>query len=253
MVDPVTLDDVRAVLKDQDPRKTNAAVIRQRLGRGSFRTIQKHLVTLRAELAASERQQQSDETEQSSLSVPEELTAALRTVWVTALALAQQQLARRLVETEAQAEALAVEVNTLRADLEAMQEALETAEEQRQHAEIERQAAEEARRIAEEARAEAEQERAEAEQEKSKAQKMIEDIKEEAQAQIEQLKKEHTAALALVEARAERDQAVLRTELDRLVQQIVDLKTVLAMRLSAPEPAVVPQSTSNMQVERHHE
>ena len=253
MVDPVTLDDVRAVLEDQDPRKTNAAVIRQRLGRGSFRTIQKHLVTLRAELASSERQQQPDEAQQSSLPVPEELTAALRTVWVTALALAQQQLAKRLLETEARTEALAVEANTLRADLEAMQEALETAEEQRQHAEAEREGADKARRIAEEARAEAEQERAEAEQEKSKAQKMIEDIKEEAQAQIEQLKKEHTAALALVEARAERDQAVLRTELDRLVQQIVDLKTVLAMRLSALEPAVVPQSTPNMQVERRHE
>jgi len=253
MVDPVTLDDVRAALDNQDPRKTNAAVIRQRLGRGSFRTIQKHLVTLRAELASSERQQQPDETEQSSLPIPEELTAALRTVWVTALALAQQQLAKRLLETEARTEALAVEVNTLRADLEAMQEALETAEDQRQHAEAEREGADKARRIAEEARAEAEQERAEAEQEKSKAQKMIEDIKEEAQAQIEQLKKEHTAALALVEARAERDQAVLRTELDRLVQQIVDLKTVLAMRLSALEPAVVPQSTPNMQVERRHE
>ena len=243
MVDPVTLDDVRAVLEGQDPRKTNAAIIRQRLGRGSFRTIQKHLVTLRAELAASERQQQSDETEQSSLSVPEELTAALRTVWVTALALAQQQLAKRLLETEARTEALAVEVNTLRADLEAMQEALETAEEQRQHAEAEREAADKARRIAEEERAEAEQARAEAEQEKFRSQKIIEEIREEAQAQIEQLKREHAAALALVEARAERDHAILRTELDRLVQQIVDLRTVLAMRMSASEPVVAPQTT----------
>jgi hypothetical protein len=237
MVDPVTLDDVKAVLNNQDPRKTNAAVIRQRLGRGSFRTIQKHLVTLRAELASSEHQQQPEETEQSSLPIPEELTAALRTVWVTALALAQQQLAKRLMETEARAEALAVEINTLKADLEAMQEALETTEEQRQHAETEREAADKARRIAEEARAEAEQERAEAKQEKLASQKMIEEIREEAQAQIEQLKREHAAALALVEARAERDQVVLRTELDRLVQQIVDLRTVLAMRMSAPESA----------------
>lgn len=50
----VTLDDVRAVLNGTDLHSTNASKVRTLLGgRGSFETIQKHLNTLRAELAAA--------------------------------------------------------------------------------------------------------------------------------------------------------------------------------------------------------
>jgi len=48
---PLTLADVRQALADTDPNSTNAGKIREKLGRGSFATIQKHLETLRSELA----------------------------------------------------------------------------------------------------------------------------------------------------------------------------------------------------------
>jgi hypothetical protein len=50
----VTIDDVRTVLDGTDPNQTNASKVRTLLGgRGSFETIQKHLNTLRQELATA--------------------------------------------------------------------------------------------------------------------------------------------------------------------------------------------------------
>ena len=46
---PVTFDDVRQALGDQDPAGTNAGALRKLLGRGSLSTIQKHLDALRAQ------------------------------------------------------------------------------------------------------------------------------------------------------------------------------------------------------------
>ena len=51
---PVTFDDVAHALGDLDPGHTNAAKLRETLGRGSFATIQKHLDRLRASKAAQE-------------------------------------------------------------------------------------------------------------------------------------------------------------------------------------------------------
>ena len=49
----ITLDDVRLALGETNPNDTNAAKVRAVLGRGSYDTIQRHLGTLRAELAAA--------------------------------------------------------------------------------------------------------------------------------------------------------------------------------------------------------
>ena len=50
----VTIDDVRTALEGTDPNQTNASKVRALLGgRGSFETIQKHLGTLRQELATA--------------------------------------------------------------------------------------------------------------------------------------------------------------------------------------------------------
>jgi hypothetical protein len=49
---PLTLNDVRIALGDTDPNSTNAGALRRVLGRGSFSTIQKHLDTIRQEIAA---------------------------------------------------------------------------------------------------------------------------------------------------------------------------------------------------------
>ena len=54
--DPVTLADVQAALEQMgvDATATNAATIRETLGRGSYRTIQKHLDALRAAMMEPE-------------------------------------------------------------------------------------------------------------------------------------------------------------------------------------------------------
>jgi hypothetical protein len=193
----VTLEDVRAALDGGDPRQTNAAAVRQRLGRGSFGTIQKHLVRLREEAAGDKP---GVVTPQASppVPMPDEVSNHFRSVWVAAHLAAERQFTQRLAQLERDRDALAADLATARADLEAATAAVEAAEEERQRAEQARAEAEEARRRAEEAKASAEAEAAAARQQ-----------------------------LAVVEARAERDQAVLRAELDRLVSQLADYRTAL--------------------------
>jgi len=197
MSTPVTLEDVRAALEGGDPRETNAAVIRQRLGRGSFGTIQRHLVRLREEAAGGDKQGVNS---QPSLPIPlpDEVLSGFRSAWSAAVVTAERQFAQRLARLEAERDALAADLATLRADLDAATAAVEAAEEERQRAEQARAQAEEARQRAEEAKAAAEAETAAARQQ-----------------------------LAVVEARAERDQAVLRAELDRLIQQLADYRGAL--------------------------
>jgi len=193
----VTLEDVRAALEGGDPRETNAAVIRQRLGRGSFGTIQKHLVRLREEVAGGDKQGAAPQASPSP-PMPEEVLGSFRAAWAAAAVFAERQFAQRLAQLERERDALAADLATVRADLDAATAAVEAAEEERQRAEQARAQAEEARQRAEEAKAAAEAEAATARQQ-----------------------------LAVVEARAERDQAVLRAELDRLVSQLADYRTAL--------------------------
>jgi len=194
----VTLEDVRAALEGGDPRETNAAVIRQRLGRGSFGTIQKHLVRLREEVAGGDKQGAVDRQASPPVPMPDEVSNHFRAAWAAAAVFAERQFAQRLAQLERERDALAADLATARADLEAATAAIEAAEEERQRAEQARAQAEEARQRAEEAKAAAEAEAATARQQ-----------------------------LAVVEARAERDQAVLRAELDRLVSQLADYRTAL--------------------------
>jgi hypothetical protein len=195
---PVTLEDVRAALGDDDPRQTNAAVIRQRLGRGSFGTIQKHLVRLREEAAGGNKSGAVNPQASPAPPMPEEVLSGFRSAWSAAHLAAERQFAQRLAQLERERDALAADLATVRADLDAAAAAVEAAEEERQRAEQARAEAETARQRAEEAQAAAEAEAAAARQQ-----------------------------LALVEARAERDQAVLRAELDRLVSQLADYRTAL--------------------------
>ena len=200
---PVTLEDVRAALEGGDPRETNAAVIRQRLGRGSFATIQRHLVRLREEVAGGDKQ---GVTPQASPSppMPEEVLGSFRAAWAAAHLFAERHFSQRLAQIERERDVLASDLATARADLDAATVAVEAAEEERQRAEEARAEAETAARRAEEARAAAEAEAAAARQQ-----------------------------LAVVEARADRDQAILRAELDRLIQQLADYRAALMSRAEA--------------------
>ena len=196
MSTPVTLEDVRAALGDEDPRQTNAAVIRQRLGRGSFGTIQRHLVRLREEVSGGNKP--GAVTPQASLPMPDDVLSGFRAAWSAAVIFAERHFSQRLAQVEGERDAIAADLATARADLEAATAAIEAAEEERQRAEEARAEAEEARKRAEEARAAAE-------------------------AAAETARQQ----LAVVEARAERDQAILRAELDRLVHQLGDYRAAL--------------------------
>ena len=208
MSTPVTLEDVRAALGDEDPRQTNAAVVRQRLGRGSFGTIQRHLVRLREEVSGGNKP--SAVTPQASLPMPDDVLSGFRAAWSAAVIFAERHFSQRLAQVEGERDAIAADLATLRADLEAATETIEEAEAARQRAEQARAEAEEARKRAEEAKASAEAETAAARQQ-----------------------------LAVVEARAERDQAVLRAELDRLIQQLADYRGALMAGAGAARPGGV--------------
>ena len=210
MSTPITLDDVRGVL-DGDPRQTNAAVVRQRLGRGSFGTIQKHLVRLREEVAGGNKPGAVTPQASPPVPMPEEVLGSFRAAWSAAAVFAERHFSQRVAKLEAERDALAAELTTARADLDAATAAVEAAEEVARHAEQARAVAEEARRRTEEANAAAE-------------------------AAAEAARQQ----LAVVEARADRDQAVLRAELDRLVHQLADYRAALmASREGAAGPGGV--------------
>jgi hypothetical protein len=116
----VTIDDVRKMLATaaQDPRKTNAGAVRRVIGRGSLGTIQKHLEALRAEL-----EPKSPVLDGETPKAPADLTDALwRAAWTAAQASTAQALASALLERDAArtlAAATAADLDALTADAEA--------------------------------------------------------------------------------------------------------------------------------------
>lgn len=108
---PVTLADVRAALGDTDPSTTNAGALRTIIGKGSFQTIQKHLETLRAELAPAVVQAGS------APAAPAEAVAA---IWAAAWQSAQVQTLARLETVTRQRDTVAQELATTRADVVAL-------------------------------------------------------------------------------------------------------------------------------------
>ena len=177
--------------------------MRQRLGRGSFATIQRHLVRLREEASGVDKQGAVN-PQASQPPPPEEVLSQFRSAWAAACLFAERHYAQKLAQVERERDALTADLATARADLDAATATIETAEEERQRAEQVQAEAEEARRRAEEAKASAEAAETAARQQ-----------------------------LALVEARADRDQAVLRAELDRLVHQLADYRAALMSRTEA--------------------
>lgn len=93
----ITLDDVRTALAGTDPNATNASRVRGQLGnRGSFETIQKHLGTLRQELALAAA------PPVAAGDVPPPPSEAISHIWLAAWTAAQ-------VSTMARSERLAAE------------------------------------------------------------------------------------------------------------------------------------------------
>lgn len=114
---PVTIEDVRKTLTsaELDPRKTNSGAVRRMLGRGSMGTIQKHLEALREELMPKAIELVGDIP-----AVPKELADALwRSAWTSAQSSTAQALATALLERDHARDALAAtaaDLNSLATD-----------------------------------------------------------------------------------------------------------------------------------------
>ncbi|MBU2805401.1 hypothetical protein HF283_09830 [Acidithiobacillus ferrooxidans] len=144
---PITIEDVRAAVEQLGgPNHTNAAKIREVLGRGSLATIQKHLQALRDAQSTPDL----PEDQENAPPVPSDLTGAFQAVWTAAWTMAEQRHAAVLAKLLAENQTLATDLETARADLTAMLEQFERAEAR----------AEMAEKSAAEAQAALEQERA---------------------------------------------------------------------------------------------
>lgn len=203
---PITHADVRAALGDTDPSSTNAAKLQKIIGRGSLATVQKHLDAIRAELVPA-----APVAPGAAPAAPADAIAAIwGAAWAQAQVLtlgrletvtAERDAARALAVTREQdVAALAGEVDTLtettadaKAAAAASREALVTFGER---AEVE---------LAEHATAIAA-----------------------ANAEIEKLKTEAAAAAELAKRDAQIERQSLQTTIDRLTDQVSDLKSLLA-------------------------
>lgn len=219
---PVTFDDVRQALGDQDPAQTNAGALRRILGRGSLSTIQKHLDALRAQAAQPAAAPEGE--------VPKAPNDLIQGVWAHAWAVAQALVQTALASAQARAEGLAVALGIAQADaVAAQQEAdqardelgvvvarLESVDAENQRVIDRVQAAHEEQVLAlragiSEARHEAEHARHE---------------------------------LAVAQARHALETATLRGELDRQISVMADLRMALQRPLTpVPEPVLSKQES----------
>ena len=108
----VTIDDVRTVLDGTDPNQTNASKVREMLGRrGSFETIQKHLNTLRQELATAAAPPIAADQ------VPTVPTEAVQQIWVAAWTAAQLATMTRAEKLAAERDAALLKLESMSQDI----------------------------------------------------------------------------------------------------------------------------------------
>ena len=219
----VTLDDVRAVLNGTDLHSTNASKVRTLLGgRGSFETIQKHLGTLRQELAAAAAPPVSADQ------VPPMPTEAAAAMWVAAYSAAQVQTLRRTELLASERDAALLKLETMGQDVAGL---VATVDEQAGQLDQAAQAliGVQAARLADLEKAEADKATAAADRAQL-AQELERTRQELAQARADA---QHAAQIA------EAGRELMRQELARLTDQVGELKAALYKRAEAPPPAVV--------------
>lgn len=219
----ITLDDVRTAIEGTHPKETNASKVRALLGnRGSYETIQKHLNTLRAELAAAAAPPVAADA------VPALPADAAQAMWVAAWTAAQVQTLRRTELLASERDAALLKLETMSQDVAGLlatvdeqagqldQAAATVAKVQADHiADIEKAKVQAAAAAADRTQVVGELERARQELEKAQA----------------------DAAHAAEIAGAGRE--LMRQELARLTDQVGELKAALYKRAEAPPPAVV--------------
>jgi hypothetical protein len=219
---PVTFDDVRQALGDQDPAQTNAGALRKLLGRGSLSTIQKHLDALRAQAVQPAAAPEGE--------VPKAPNDLIQGVWAHAWSQAQALVQTALASAQAKAEALAHLLGIAQADAVAAQAEADSARDELGAVQarldgLEGQHADAVNRMQE------------AHQEQVLA---LRSGLSEARQEAEQARHE----LAVAKARPEADLAVLRGELDRQVRQLADRRAALQRPLTPVlEPVLSKQES----------
>ena len=203
---PITLSDVKSALGEIDPNNTNAGKLREKLGRGSFATIQKHLDSIRAELVPV--------PPVAPGAAPTAPADAVSAIWNAAWAAAQVVTLGRLEAVTAQrdaAQALTItqaqDVAALAGEVDALTDMVGVSKE------AEANAVDALKRFTDrEATANAEHVAA-----------LVT-----VQSEIDKVKTEAAAAAALAARDAQIERLALQSTVDRLTDQASDLKSLLA-------------------------
>lgn len=225
---PVTFDDVRQALGDQDPAQTNAGALRKLLGRGSLSTIQKHLDALRAQAVQPAAAPEGE--------VPKAPNDLIQGVWAHAWAVAQALVQTALASAQARAEGLAVALGIAQADAVAAQAEAD-------------QARDELGAVVARLEGLDGQHKAAIDQIQAAHQEQVLALRaglSDARHDAEQARNE----LAVAQARHAADLAVLRGELDRQVSQLADLRAALR---PAPAPLAAVVAADQRPDDRHPE
>lgn len=222
----VTIDDVRTVLSGTDPNETNASKVRSLLGgRGSFETIQKHLGTLRAELAAAAAPPVAADA------VPALPAEAAHAMWVAAWTAAQVQTMARAEKLAAERDAALVKVETLTEDVAGLVSTVDD-----QAGKLDQAASTvaqvQAAHLADLERLQSEGEAAAAD--RAQVVQELEHALESTRQELAQARAEASHAAQIAEAGRE----LVREEIARLTDQVGELKAALYKRAEAA-PAVV--------------
>jgi len=86
----ISIDDVRQAIGDEDPNNTNANRIRDKLGRGSMGTIQKHLNAIREGIEADNQPETPMVTDE-----------AVKAIWDAAIASAKDYTMAQIIQLQA--------------------------------------------------------------------------------------------------------------------------------------------------------
>lgn len=210
----VTIDDVRQQLDalQLDARKTNASVIQRALGRGGMSTVQKHLDSIRAELDKPVLVADGE--------IPAAPRDALDALWRAAWAAAQLHTAAAMATALLERDQARQQLETARADLEALDMELTTAQVLASSAAEAAQAAQQAQEAAQAALVAAQ---AQAQADGEAALQAALQAQEAAQSQAQAIQAAHALEIAHAETRI----ATLQGQLDRMVEQLAEVKSLL--------------------------
>lgn len=204
---PVTFEDVVHALGDTDPSGTNASKLRAVIGRGSFGTIQKHLDMIRAQRAKA-----SQPAEVKTPDAPPELLA----MWGAAVSVASAQVRTRLDSVVQERDSLAQALASARGDVEALASELEgsTARADAAGEDMTKQLAQLHEQAAQHTQALEAQEQATAA------------LEAKLRAEVAEASKQ----LQVGELQAQIGAQALQTTIDRLTDQVGELKSLLALQ-----------------------